>query len=181
LPGGFDQPVLDQRPQHAVQRLLGDAEDAQQVVHRGARAAVDEVDRPVMRAAIALLGEDPVGVGGETAIGEEHRLDPLPQLLVGQVEQLSPRPGRLIRCIAACPASGHSRGHQFMSALLTFQDPTGTESQAFAQLYVRSGPSLRNICKTGGSAWAWRDMTTATAGSGWTASSCRGARRMCTS
>ena len=40
----FDQPVLDQGAQHAVERLLGDPEDRQQIVDRGAGRDVDEVD-----------------------------------------------------------------------------------------------------------------------------------------
>jgi hypothetical protein len=42
------------------------------------------MDRAVMGAAIAVFLQDPVRVGGEAAIGEEHRLDPAAQLLIGQ-------------------------------------------------------------------------------------------------
>ena len=51
----LDQPVLDQLAQHPVQALLGDAEDLQELVDRQPRAAVDEVDRPVVRPAVAAL------------------------------------------------------------------------------------------------------------------------------
>jgi hypothetical protein len=37
--------------------------------------AVDEMQRPVMRPPVAELLEDPVGIGREAAIGEEHQLD----------------------------------------------------------------------------------------------------------
>ena len=46
------------------------------------------MDRPVVRAAVAAPLEDAVGIGGEAAIGEEHQLDALPQLVVGQEQQL---------------------------------------------------------------------------------------------
>jgi hypothetical protein len=64
--------------------LLGHAEDRQEVVDRRAGGAVDEMDRAVMGAAIAVFLQDAVGIGGESAIGEEHRLDPAAQLFVGQ-------------------------------------------------------------------------------------------------
>jgi len=61
-----------------------DAEDRQKVVHRRARGAVDEMDCAVMGAAIAVFLKDLVRIGGESAIGEEHRLDPAAQLFVRQ-------------------------------------------------------------------------------------------------
>jgi hypothetical protein len=59
----------------------------EEVVDGGAGAAVDEVHRAVVGAAVAARVEDAVGIGGEAAIGEEHRLDPLPELLVRQEEK----------------------------------------------------------------------------------------------
>jgi hypothetical protein len=79
-----DEAVLDEGPEDAVQGLLRDAQDRQEVVHRCPGGTVDEVDRPVMRASVAVFLKDAVGIGGKPAIGEEHRLDPAPQLFVGQ-------------------------------------------------------------------------------------------------
>jgi hypothetical protein len=42
------------------------------------------MDRAVMRPAIPVFLQDAVRVGGEAAIGEEHRLDPAAQLFIGQ-------------------------------------------------------------------------------------------------
>ena len=84
----LDEAVVDELAQHAVQALLGDAEELEQLVDGQPGPAVDEVDRPVVGAAVLALLEDAVGVGGEAAIGEEHQLDALPELVVGQEQQL---------------------------------------------------------------------------------------------
>jgi hypothetical protein len=78
--------------------LLGHAKDRQQVVDRRAGRAVDEMDRAVMRAAIPVFLKDAVGIGGEAAIGEEHRLDPAAQLLVGQEKQAFASSHRRLGC-----------------------------------------------------------------------------------
>ncbi|OIQ64069.1 hypothetical protein GALL_543830 [mine drainage metagenome] len=83
----FHQPILDQRAQHPVKRLFRHAENGQQVIHRGAGRAVDEMQRPVMRAPVFLAFQNPVRVGGKAAISEKHRLDSLAQLLVRQKQQ----------------------------------------------------------------------------------------------
>ena len=83
----FYKTIFDQGAQNTIEGLLGDAQDRQKVVHRGARRAVDEVDGAVMGAAISLFGQDTVGIGGKAAIGKEHRLDPLSQLFVCQKEK----------------------------------------------------------------------------------------------
>ena len=48
----LDQAVVDQLAQHAVQALLGDAEEVEELVDGEPGAAVDEVDRPVVGAAV---------------------------------------------------------------------------------------------------------------------------------
>jgi hypothetical protein len=90
-PRGLHEAVLHEAAQDAVQRLLGHAQDVEEVAHGGAGAALDEVERAVMGAAVVALLQDAVGVGGEAAIGEEHRLDAAAELLVREVEEpLSP-------------------------------------------------------------------------------------------
>ena len=94
----FDQTILDQRPQHAVERLLGHPEDRQKIVHGRAGAAVDKVDRPVVRAAIFHVGQNPVRIGCKPPIGKEHRLDAFPKLLVRQEKKgLAALAHRIIR------------------------------------------------------------------------------------
>ena len=46
------------------------------------------MQRAVMGAAVIQLGQDQVRIGGEGAIGKEHRLDPAAQLVVGQEQQV---------------------------------------------------------------------------------------------
>ena len=57
-----DQPVVDQGPQDAVQRLLGHAQHIQKRGHGQARIAVDEVHGAVVGAAQALRRQ-PLVVG----------------------------------------------------------------------------------------------------------------------
>ena len=61
--------------QHPAEALLGDPQDVEQLRHRHAGIAADEMDDAVMRAPEAEVGEDLVGIGDEIAIGEEQQLD----------------------------------------------------------------------------------------------------------
>ena len=79
-----DEALPDQLPEHPVEALLGDAQDAEQVADGHLRMAPDEVDHPVMRPAKAELRKDRVGLGGEIAIGEEQQLDAVAHLLLAQ-------------------------------------------------------------------------------------------------
>ena len=79
----FDKTVFDQAAQNPVQGLFRHTKQGQQGVDGLPRLAVDEMDRPVMGAAISVVFQNPVGVGGKGAIGEEHRLDTAAQLFVG--------------------------------------------------------------------------------------------------
>ena len=73
--GGLgDVAAVHQVGQHAGERLLGDAQDDQQVGHGDAGVAADEVHRAVMGAAEAELVEDHVGGIGEVAVGEEQQV-----------------------------------------------------------------------------------------------------------
>ena len=84
-----DVVLLHQRGQHPGQRLLGDAEDAEQVAHRDPRPAADEMQHPVMRPAHAQLRQDLVGAGGEVAIAEEEQVLGQAQLLLPQEQQVA--------------------------------------------------------------------------------------------
>ena len=111
----LDEAVVDELAQHAVQALLGDAEEVEELVDGEAGPAVDEVDRAVVGAAVLALGEDAVGVGGEAAVGEEHQLDALPQLVVGQEQQLLAA-RRIGREAALCHRSPAAVGHSLCQA-----------------------------------------------------------------
>jgi hypothetical protein len=100
----LDQPVLDQLPQHPVQRLLGDLQDVEKPGYRDPRPPPDEMDRAVMRPSQSALGEDRIGIAREVAIGKEQQLDPLAQLFIGQEQQLV-RPGH------TCARSGSGSLH----------------------------------------------------------------------
>ena len=79
--------VRHQLVQHPRQALLGDAQDAEQLAHRHARVAADEVQRAVVGAAQAQLVQDRVGRRGEVAVGEEHHVLRLADLLLPQEQQ----------------------------------------------------------------------------------------------
>ena len=79
-----DIALVDQFLQHAAQALLGDAQDVEQLLHRHAGVAADEVNHPVMRPAEAELPQDLVRIGHEIAIGEEQQLDQRNRVLVAQ-------------------------------------------------------------------------------------------------
>src|SRR5689334_6505022 len=77
-----DEAAPQQLPEHAVQALLRNTQNAEKLADRDVRVAADEMDDPVMRPAEAVFGKDLVGLGGKIPIGEEQQLDPLPDLLV---------------------------------------------------------------------------------------------------
>ncbi len=47
------------------------------------------MQHPMMRPAEAVIGEQPIGIGDEVAIGEEQELDQLDDLLVGRARRLA--------------------------------------------------------------------------------------------
>ena len=77
--------LVDELLEHATERLLGDLEDVEQLGDLHAGIAVDEMQHPVMRAAEAELGQHVVGIADEVAIGEEQKLDDVPDRLVRHV------------------------------------------------------------------------------------------------
>ena len=65
----------------AAERLLGDAQKVEQVGDLHARVAVDEMQHAVMRAAKPEFGEHLVGIADEVPVGEEQKLDQVPDRL----------------------------------------------------------------------------------------------------
>jgi hypothetical protein len=80
----FYKTILYQRPQDAVERLLGHAENVQQVVDRCARGAIYEVHGAVMRATVRHIRKNAVRIRCKSTVCEKHCLNALSQLLVGQ-------------------------------------------------------------------------------------------------
>ena len=58
----LDEILIDEILHHAVEALLGDAEDVEQPGDRHARLARHEMEHPMMRAAEPVVREQPVGV-----------------------------------------------------------------------------------------------------------------------
>ena len=73
--------LVDQLLEHAPERLLGDAQDVEQVRDLHAGIAVDEMQHPVMRAAEAELLQHVVRIGDEVPVGKEQKLDQVPDRL----------------------------------------------------------------------------------------------------
>ena len=119
-----DEPGFDQFLEHPVEALLGDAQNVQEFGDRQARLTVDEVQHPVMGAPEAEIGEDPVGIADEVAVGEEEKLDQVVDRRLGQDLVAGGRalPGRL----QAGGGSFIGSPTQFMSALLTYLRPIVT-------------------------------------------------------
>ena len=63
--------------------LLGDCQDIQQPGDGDPRAALDEMDRPVMRPAIAASRQHRVRVAGGVAIGEEQQFHQIEKCWIG--------------------------------------------------------------------------------------------------
>ena len=74
----------DQLAKNAVQALLGDAQNAEQLADGHLRMASDEMDHAMMGASKIVLREDLIRFCGEIAIGKVQQLDPLPHLILGR-------------------------------------------------------------------------------------------------
>ena len=85
-----DVAFVEQLLEHPSERLLGDAQDVEQVGDLQAGIAVDEMHHPVMRPAEAERLQLMVGVADEIAIGKEQQLDDIPA-------QIARRAGRRTR------------------------------------------------------------------------------------
>ena len=89
---------VDELLEHAAERLLGDAQDIEQVGDLHAGVAVDEMQHPVVRAAEAELLQHVVGIGHEVPVGKEQKLDQVPDRLALGGDAAGP-------CGAETPAS----------------------------------------------------------------------------
>jgi hypothetical protein len=78
----FDQSILDQRSKNTVQRLFGNTQDMQQIIHRRPRHTIYKVDGAMVGATVPMFVQNAIWIGGKATIGEKHRFDPLTQLLV---------------------------------------------------------------------------------------------------
>ena len=70
--------LVDQLLEHAPERLLGDLQDIEELGNLHPGIAVDEMQHPMMGAAEIELGERIVGIADEIPIGEEQKLDDVP-------------------------------------------------------------------------------------------------------
>src|SRR3546814_13722289 len=86
--------------------LLGDGEQAQQVLHRQVGLARDEIERAVMRPAQPLRGQPLVDRAGERGIAEIEHLYAPPDLILAQEQR---RSGRDLGCGGG--GRGMGRGH----------------------------------------------------------------------
>jgi hypothetical protein len=66
---------VDQLLKDAIETLLGDFQDVQQIGDCEARTPGDEMQHPVMRPAKSERSKERIGIAGKIAIGEEHELD----------------------------------------------------------------------------------------------------------
>src|SRR5262249_48181338 len=92
LGGGVEQPLpavviagllddvalVEKLLEHAPQRLLGDAQDVEEIGDLQPGIAVDEMQHPVMGPAEAERLELMVGIAHEVAVGEEQELNDIP-------------------------------------------------------------------------------------------------------
>ena len=107
-----DIALVEQLLEHPAERLLGDAQDVQQVGDLQAGIAVDEMHHPVMGPAEPESLELMVGIADEVAVGEEQQFDDVPAQFAG------PR-GRGRACGALRIGVG-GRLEKFMSVILTY-------------------------------------------------------------
>ena len=101
--------------QNATERLLGDAQDVQEIGDLQAWVAVDEMQHAVMRTSEAEGLELVIGVADEIAIGEKQQLDDVPaQARCGAGRSLAER---VSFGFEPAPADGLDK---IMSAILTY-------------------------------------------------------------
>jgi hypothetical protein len=72
---GLDEILRDQLLQHAIQALLGDAQDFQQRGDRQSGLPADEMQHAVVGAPEAIGLEESIGVADEVSIGEIEQFD----------------------------------------------------------------------------------------------------------
>ena len=75
--------LVDQLLQHTTERLLGNAQDIEQIGDLQPGITVDKVNHAVMGAAEAELRQHRIGIANKIAIGEEQQLDDIPAQIAG--------------------------------------------------------------------------------------------------
>ena len=93
--------LIDELLEHPAERLLGDFQDVEQLRNLHAGIAVDEMQHPVVSAPEAQLRQHVVGVADEVAIGEEQKLDDVPDGLIAAARPLGAR-----KCPIGCNWDG---------------------------------------------------------------------------
>ena len=83
---------VDELLEDAAERLLGDAQNVQQVRDLDAGIAIDEMQHPMVGAAKAKFGQNIVGIADEVPVGKEQKLDEVPHRL-HRPAHVSPAPG----------------------------------------------------------------------------------------
>ena len=86
-----DVALIHQCAQHAGERLLGDAQNAEQVGNGNARIAANEMQRAMMGAAEPEFLQCHVGGVGEVAIGEEQQVLRQPDVVFAEECQVGRR------------------------------------------------------------------------------------------
>ena len=86
--------LVDELLEHAAERLLGDLQHVEQVGDLHARVAVDEMQHAVMGPPEVEFGQHVVGIADEVAVGEEQKLDDVPDRLGGRGARLGLGHGR---------------------------------------------------------------------------------------
>src|SRR5215469_480861 len=82
-----DEALPDQLAEDAVQALLGDAQNTEQLADRDLRVASDEMDHAMMGPAKIVFREDLIRFCGEAATGKEQQLDTLSDLVLDRRER----------------------------------------------------------------------------------------------
>ena len=113
--------LVDELLEHAAERLLGDLQHVQQVGNLHAGVAIDEMQHPVVRPAEAELGQHVVRIADEIPVGEEQKLDDVP-------DRLGPEFGA-----PAEAALVGWRGVKFTSAILTYFGLIVTQRRDFTK------------------------------------------------
>ena len=96
----FDIALVAQFLEHAIEALFGDLQNVEQFGDGEAWAAADKMQDAVMRAAKAVIFEQPVGVADEIPIGEEQEFDQVEHRLrfrLRRRRQAPPQPAGWVR------------------------------------------------------------------------------------
>ena len=71
----LDEVLVDEFAQYAVEALLGDPQDLQELGDREPRPSADKIEDSMMSAPEPISFEQPIGVSDEIAVGEKEQFD----------------------------------------------------------------------------------------------------------